>query len=280
MFKQLLSVACIAGIVCLPACTSESNSSQDYTVLEAKVDRMTTLLQHEKDIRTVQNIVSKMAYMQEAAMYEARMQFIAQKTPGVTIEIGGRGVFEGYEGARKTLIGVEKHFEESHAKGMKRLFPDIKFGSNHAGLFESELIGTPVIEVADDGNTARGVWVSLMAIGKTHEDDPAPQAMWVWWRTAIDFVKEDGNWKIWHLKKNPFFGAPYKKDWVQQTLNMPSVEEIVKGGGINHGPQPDGIPTSYDSYRITREPTYEPAPPEPYKTFNPKNSYQSEIIKK
>ena len=91
---------------------------------------------------------------------------------------------------------------------------DVKFGSGYAGIFESELSGIPIIEIARDGKSAKALWTSLQANGKTHEDDPKPQATWLWWRNAIDFVIEDGEWEIWHVLRNLFFFAPYSKDWV------------------------------------------------------------------
>jgi hypothetical protein len=238
--------------------------------LDEKIDKLTAMLQRNQDIHDIQNIVSKMSYFYEAGMCEERMKYIAKKTPGVTVEIGARGVFEGVDGARETLVDVEKSFERSHAVGMRKLFPDVKFGSDHAGMLESELIGTPVIEVAGDGKTARGEWLSLMAVGKTHEDDPKPQALWIWWKSAIDFVKEDGEWKIWHYLKNPYFATPYTKDWVENSLTLKPVPPPGTMKGIPGHGAPDRATTKlYDSYRITREPRLDPKPPEPYQTFDP-----------
>jgi hypothetical protein len=215
-----------------------------------------------------------MSYLYEAGMYEERLKFIATKTPGVTVEFGARGVFEGVEGARKTMVDVEKSFERSHAAGMRKTFPDVKFGSNHAGMLETELIGTPVIEVAGDGKTAKGEWLSLMASGKTHEEDPKPQATWIWWKSAIDFVKEDGEWKVWHWLKNPYFATSYKDDWVQNSLTLRPMQPPGTMKGIPGHGSPDRPTTRlYDSYRITREPRLEPKPPEPYQIFDPKDSY-------
>jgi hypothetical protein len=239
--------------------------------LEETIER----LQRIEDVNKIQNIIGVMSFLYEAGMYEERMKYIAQKTPGVTVEIGLRGVFEGYEGARRALIEVERIFERSHAAGMKKAFPDVKFPSDHAGLLETELLGAPVIEIAGDGKTAKAMWMSLMAAGKTHEEDEKPIAMWVWWKSAADFVKEDGEWKIWHYLRNPLFLAPYNKDWVENSLNLPPIPVPGTSKGIpNHGGDPDRASTKlYDSYRITREPRLIPKPPEPYETFEDAEKY-------
>ena len=48
----------------------------------------------------IQNLMSKYMYMTEAGMWEERLEYIAKKTPGVTVEQGARGVYEGIEGPK------------------------------------------------------------------------------------------------------------------------------------------------------------------------------------
>lgn len=232
-------------------------------------------LQRLRDVNGIRNLISKEAYLFEAHMHEERLALIAQKTPGVTIEQGLRGVFEGVEGARRTMIGIEQSMERSHAAGMRKAFPDRDLPSDAAGLLETQLTGTTVVEVAGDGKTARAAWISLMACGKTHENDPAPQASWVWWKSAADFVKEDGDWKFWHVLKNPLFLAGYTKDWVEASLSLPPIPAPGTCRGIpGHEAGPDRPNTKlYDSYRITREPRLHPELPNPYETFDDSESY-------
>jgi hypothetical protein len=203
--------------------------------LEKKIEQLTLKMERMEALNSIQNLISKMDYMYEGGMYEARMAYIAKKTPGVTIEIGARGVFEGYENARRTLVNTEKYYERSHADGMRKAFPNIKFPSDFAGKFESNLLGSPVIEIAGDGKTAKGVWVSLMTVGKTHDNQDKPQAMWIWWKIGADFVKEDGEWKIWHYVKNPVYATTYDKSWMDNAISR------ATSGGFGPGePAPTG----------------------------------------
>ena len=94
------------------------------------------------DINALQNIMSKLAYLFEVGKHEERWEYIARKTPGVTVEQGARGVFEGVESARRTMVDMEKNFERMHAIGMKKTFPDIDFTNNRTVMIESSLIGT------------------------------------------------------------------------------------------------------------------------------------------
>jgi hypothetical protein len=58
-------------------------------------------------------------------------------------------------------------------------------------------VSTDLIHVANDGKTARGMWYSMGHI--TVVEDGVTNAEWLFERVCADFVKEDDDWKIWHL---------------------------------------------------------------------------------
>lgn len=266
---------------------------KQIAALQDKLDRV-------DDYRKIMNVYSKFWHYYEMGKYEERFDLIAHHTPGVTVEIGARGVFEGRESAHRSLVDTELGFEHSHAVGMKRLFPDVDFPSEHAGMLESTLIGSPIIEIAEDRKTAHGVFIALQSVAKTHDNDPKPRSMWIWWKTAIDFVNEDGIWRIWHFNNNPCYATGSTEDWVTNAVHMAGLrmpddpEDYVPSGGPG-GPAPkknaekgnqtgghshyttaDRPTTSfYRSYRITALPLEIPLP-EPYKTFDESFSYEPE----
>lgn len=202
--------------------------------LEKKIELLTLRMERMEAINSIQNLISKMDYMFEGGMYEARMAYIAKKAQGVIVEIGARGVFEGYESARRTLVDSEKYYERSHGAGMKKAFPNAKFSSDFAGKLESNLIGSPAIEIAGDGKTAKGVWRSLQTVGKMHDNEDKPHAMWIWWQIGADFVKEDGEWKIWHYVKNPVYATTFDKSWVDNAI----AKATPAGAGPGASPAP------------------------------------------
>jgi len=57
---------------------------------------------------------------------------------------------------------------------------------------------TPLIVLSGDGMTARGLWYT---IGQDTTWQPGETASCHWFndKIAVDFVKEKGEWKIWHL---------------------------------------------------------------------------------
>ena len=63
--------------------------------------------------------------------------------------------------------------------------------------FKGKTLSSPLIEVAGDGETAKGIWCtrgsySLLTAG-------GPQGFWEWGWFAVDFVREGDEWKIWHM---------------------------------------------------------------------------------
>lgn len=62
---------------------------------------------------------------------------------------------------------------------------------------------TPLVEIAGDGKTAQAMWYTPgYGTGRGGPDAPADAPLkgeWMYERYAIDFIKEDGEWKIWHF---------------------------------------------------------------------------------
>lgn len=75
---------------------------------------------------------------------------------------------------------------------------------------------SPMVEVADDLATAKGVWwtAGAASIPKENED---PQALWCWGAIAADFIFENNEWKIWHLHYFRWIKCDYHKGWVDDT---------------------------------------------------------------
>jgi len=59
--------------------------------------------------------------------------------------------------------------------------------------FQFHCVDSGVIEIAEDRQTAKGVWYTNGAIGG------ASNKSGMYERYAIDFANENGEWKIWHL---------------------------------------------------------------------------------
>ena len=85
-------------------------------------------------------------------------------------------------------------------------------------------------------------------------------------RSTKPFVKEDEEWKIWHWQVYVTFFNPYDTSWVD--FEVPILNEL--SGGL--WPEPDRPSSYYKPYRRTDIAQYIPVPPEPYETYDEKDS--------
>lgn len=148
---------------------------------------------------------------------------------------------------------------------------------------------TPVIEVAGDGETAKGVWI--MAGTESGLTDPEiarefPEmycrdevqgkkvwAHWVWCKYAIDFLKQDGEWKIWKFRCYEMARAPFEENWIsfaeknQRAIDLDLMYFGENGKPVFLPPADEAVPTSHDPYSPSARQTLAPAPPVPHETF-------------
>jgi hypothetical protein len=71
---------------------------------------------------------------------------------------------------------------------------------------------TPIIEVAADGKTARGLWLMIGAESGGMPGKPT-EANWAAGQFAMDFIKENGEWKIWRYNTVGLIFSPFDKGW-------------------------------------------------------------------
>jgi hypothetical protein len=154
-----------------------------------------------------------------------------------------------------------------------------------AGGFQFHTLTSPIIVVADDRKTAKGVWYTPGIVGGYNGGS------WLWERYGVDFVNENGTWKIWHLHVYTDFGAPASLGSGGGAGGAPASAERFGNEGGGKGAAPAGGPpgggpggrlqvsSSYKARVGYRElgansyPVLIPRPPEPYKTFSETWSY-------
>lgn len=232
--------------------------------LEEKVARLEKIAlnaekmaQHALDVQQIANLMGRQVYLHEVNQDpEFADTLFAQKTPGVSWEVANFGRFEGEE-IRQAL----------NAHGRSPVGMD---DINLPGTMFEHTLTSPVIEVAADGKTAKGVWMS-----PGHETAPDPdtgelKAHWCWSKYGCDFVKEDGEWKLWHYHVYATFRTPYEKSWVEQEsaekeakMNLMASQRLGK----------PGTTTYHHPYSTKTLPELVPEPPVPYETFDESKAY-------
>jgi hypothetical protein len=198
------------------------------------------------DLHEIQNLFSRFLYLHLAGLDEETAGQFAQETPGVRAEFPTIGIYDGIESVRRFYVGAGKHVE-----------------GDRLGHLHLHTLTTPVIEVARDGQTAQGVWISPGV--ETAPNENGVRALWHWIKYGVDFVKENDAWKLWHLHIYRIFSTPPGQSWAEPTpapkLNLP--EEI----------RPDR-PSSYTwvySPGVATE--HIPAPPTSYGTWDESRAY-------
>jgi hypothetical protein len=230
--------------------------------------------QRQKDYIAIANLMGRYQYLHTAGkMSQIGRELFASELPDAHSEYGPLGVF----GPEKSLEFFDA-MTESFTHGAGEVEP---------GLLELHQITTPVIEVAGDGKTAKAMWMSTGAI--LMQNDPAApdgkSATWDSGKYAVDLIKLDGVWKIWHLHvcdlwrtdfdENPVTHAGLAQTGTTQAMiddyhARQAAGEDVRPGGM---PCPDAPTTFCYSYALDSHAPAEPRPPEPYETFAETFSY-------
>lgn len=209
-------------------------------------------LQRVRDFQEIQNIMGRYAYITMAGAQEERVALFAKKAPGVRVYFGEQGYFEGPDAPQKAWGGMSA----SMAEGGK----DSRIGrmAIHAPI-------CPVIEVAGDGKTAKGVWLGLGLLAMKNKETGEPTGAWEWDKYGVDFIKEDGEWKIWHFHiYRLLHGWNVDEKWIDQ---------FKKPEPFLAGLKPDGPAIDDNPYRPDTIQRIVPKPPEPYETWTDVNMY-------
>lgn len=231
------------------------------------------LLEQLESRREIRNIMGRISHdysvKQEASVYE---RYFA-KREDVTLGLNngfyvGAAAVKGYydalgEEIRLSSELIQKKFpaelgdktaEEVYGVGMMTYLP-----------FESQ-----IIEIAEDGQTAKGLWNVRGSYCKL--TGCGPISYWTFGWAAVDFVVEDGEWKIWHMQLlysvdsqcgSKLYGEPKQYEKLPE---FAAIDELKL-------PEPTVAKTLMEHYSPDRPFTKSPAAPVAYATFADTFSY-------
>ena len=66
------------------------------------------------------------------------------------------------------------------------------------GYLSNHPVSTGLVREAEDGRTAKGMWYSIAQETRPNGDGTA-LALWMPEKIAVDFIREEDGWKIWHI---------------------------------------------------------------------------------
>jgi hypothetical protein len=198
------------------------------------------------DVHEVQNLFSRFMYLHLAGMNEETADCFAQETPGTRAEFPTIGIYDGIDSIRNFYVGAGKHVE-----------------GDRIGHLHLHTLTTPVIEVARDGKTAKGVWISPGVETQPGKDDII--ALWHWIKYGVDFVKENGEWKMWKYHIYRLFTTPPGQSWAEPgpVIDFKFPPEL----------RPDRPSSNTWVYSPDVATEHVPAPPDPYDTWDESRAY-------
>ena len=231
------------------------------------------LVQQWEDQRTIKNLMGK--YVNLVLLNREQEILSRFWSSGDDLCLGFN---DGYYVGRRAVEDYYRAVEARNllvAKTLQKKFPQ-QLGDKSdeeiygIGPFKVEPLYSPLIEVAGDGQTAKGLWSCLGAHNEV--GSAGPVANWTWGYFAADFRREDQGWKIWHLLYVNDVDCICGQSWGKEKQPLPDLPEFAALADFHYPPY-TVEKTLRELYTPARPHTDCPRIPEPYNTFAETFSY-------
>ena len=168
----------------------------------------------------------------------------------------------GYYVGMKAIRGyyVQAHEQRLEEQRSANRAQEVNLGNLYA-----HPLTTGLVEVAQDGQTAKGLWYSIGNEAMAQPDSTA-DVRWMLGKVAADFVRETDGWKLWHIVVSTDVDCQAGHDYGEYP-----VYEDWSAGSANPVRREFGTPTVE---KLTHDVTfnwwddYPPMPPKNYKTWS------------
>lgn len=209
----LLSFAAAAADA--PVASSATSLEARLAALEARVATAEREAQRARDRGQVENVFARYMYLHNTFQDEKIKALWAKRgTPGVSAQYSNLGVYTNYDSIM------------AHHSGRP----------SPVGKLVFHYITTPLVEIAEDGQTAKGRWIAAgveSGLMSPQQAAHAPAflfekfeaegnevrgrkvwAHWVQMQYGLDFIRQDGQWKILHFRCFEVSRARFDKNWI------------------------------------------------------------------
>lgn len=256
----------LAAALGLPSARSEAPPKLDQAAAVQKL----------MDVYEIQSLMSRHAWYYAAGQHQRELdELFATMQPDLSFGTNA-GYWVGYASIKKAYVDWFNISAAKDLAALSRRHPEIKNEPRNllAGTSMMHTITTPLIVVADDGKTAKGLFYSPGQVTQTPLGQPT--AGWMWERYAIDFLKEDGQWRIWHFNVFTDFSVEPGGNWTSD--KKVGARIVVQPGEVlpwedPNAPKFDVPVQAYRSYGIDVVRGEKPRVPVPYRTFSETFSY-------
>ena len=219
---------------------------------ESEVDLETVYRMAQKalDQQAIQNVMSRPVMYHCYGLHQEEMEQIWVQEPEnqATASFGqNQGFMVGYPAIWEAYVdGHTESWLKSARQYCTKQGIDIEGWSDEqildlyggVGQLLMHVTTTGIIEVAEDGQTAKCFWYSPGLVAETGQSGNA-----IWEAYGVDFVKEDGQWKIWHLHMFTDFTGSFFVDLSksgQSGGGQGGGQPAPDAGGSQGGQAPEG----------------------------------------
>jgi hypothetical protein len=255
----IISMCLIIAAALFVGCAQKQDNTQALEALK--------LAQRANDLQQLNNLMSLHAWYHAASMNDVELEKIWAK--------------------RDDIVWAQNSGYWIGQKSIKEYYGPTVTRESTKGSFVWHTITTPVVEVAEDRQTAKGVWYTPGVVGSFK--DGKGNFNWMFEKYGVDFVMENGEWKIWHMhvytdtawslggeisaQKGGPGGAP---GGASGDSSAPKAEKSGKEAASAPSGQmkaPDKAGINYKELSPDTEIVLVPRPPAPYKTWSETWSY-------
>lgn len=190
-------------------------------------DKQRRKLQRAADITSIQMLMAR--YVDRVSKMDVSKVFddyFVQDSDEVSIEFYEGGEYRGAQHVRDYLAAYDGYLSDP---------------SDKQGWMELQLLCTPYIKLAPDGERAIGTWSLFCPTARLATPYPCNRkqltAIWVSGKYLCEFRKVDGVWKILKLRLVAYLRSPFENGWTRQAdcCSVPVFPDV----------RPDGPSRSY-----------------------------------
>jgi hypothetical protein len=202
------------------------------------------IYQKALDVQEIQNVMSRHAWYYSSGQHKREVnELFALDEPDVSW-----GSDDGWWVGKDTVVNYYvTYFDTFRALDFKAFIknhPQVENKPENygAGTLMFHTNSTPVIEIAGDGKTAKGIWYSVGQVTQTPGGKQS--ATYMWERYGVDFIKKDGKWKIWHFIVMTDWSAGAGQSWAEddhQGQGAPAGQGAPGGQGSPAGQGAPGM---------------------------------------
>lgn len=227
------------------------------------------------DIQQIQDLMSRHEWYYSAGQHQRELdELFAARQPDVSFGTN-IGYWVGRDSIKRFYVDWFQKQAAKDLTSLSRRHPEVRDvpGNLLAGTSMMHTLTTPLVVVADDGRTAKGMWYTVGQVTQTPLGQPSANYMFE--RYAIDFIREPEGWKIWHFNVFTDVSTSPDSDW---THPKPNAQIVKQPGEVlpwedPDAPQPDVKGDVYQGWSVAAVRGEKPKVPVAYRTFSETFSY-------